>query len=75
MVADGGEGGDPLPSDHLSKRDRTTLHRLLKRFGEAELHDLIAQERSRLACTPKSDLGALVFDGYTKMDQSVFGGH
>ena len=58
MVADGGEGGDPLPSDHLSKRDRTTLHRLLKRFGETELHDLIAQERSRLACTPKSDLGA-----------------
>ena len=55
--SDGGEGGDPLPSP-LSERDRATVHRLLKRFGETELHDLIAQERSRLARTTKSHGGS-----------------
>ena len=58
MVADGGEGDDPLPSGPLSNRDRETLHRLLKKYNKTELDDLIAQERSRLACTPKSDAGA-----------------
>ena len=58
MVADGGEGDDPLPSGPLSNRDRETLHRLLKKYSKTELDNLIAQERSRPARTPKSDLGA-----------------
>ena len=55
MVA---EGDDPLLSGSLSKRDRETLLRLIKKYPKTQLDDLIAQERSRLACTPKSDLGA-----------------
>jgi hypothetical protein len=58
MVADGDKRDDPLPFDHLSKRDREALHRLLKNFSETELNDLIAQERSRLDLTAKPDRGA-----------------
>jgi hypothetical protein len=35
--SDGGEGGDSLPSDPLSKRDKATLHRWFKKFDEGTL--------------------------------------
>jgi hypothetical protein len=47
-----------VPSDPLSKRDRATLHRILRKFSDAELDVLIAQERSRLAGTTKIGGGA-----------------
>jgi hypothetical protein len=56
MAAGGGD--DPLLSDHLSKRDKAALHRLLKKFSEPEFDALIAQERSRLDDTTKSKGGA-----------------
>jgi hypothetical protein len=49
---------DSLPPNPLSKRDKETLHRLLKKYSKAEFDDLIAVERSRLVRTTKSDRGA-----------------
>jgi hypothetical protein len=58
MLAHRGEKDDPLPSNHLTKRDRAALQRLLKNFSEPDLIALIAQERSRIDFAAKPDRGA-----------------
>ena len=54
LLLGGGVGGDPLPIDCMSPRDRASYRRLLRKYGDA----LLERERSLLASTSQPRGGA-----------------